>query len=116
VSQKPYNLLEQMQQQFDHVADQLNLDQPARLLLREPMREFNFSIPLRMDDGRIQNFHGSRIQLNDARGPCVGGIRFHPLEALDNIRALAMLMTWKTAVVDLPLGGNRAWVGVRAYH
>ncbi len=110
MSKKPYNLYENSQLVFDHVANELDLDDAARQLLRSPMREFQFSIPLRMDDGSIQNFRGSRIQHNDARGPCTGGIRFHPLEALDTIRALAMLMTWKTAVVDLPLGGSMGGV------
>ena len=110
MSQKTYSLLESFHQKFDLIADQLDLDPGARQLLGSPMREYTFSIPLRMDDGRIQNFRGSRIQHNDARGPCIGGIRFHPIEGLDTIRALAMLMTWKTAVVDLPLGGSMGGV------
>ncbi len=110
MTQKSYNLFEDTQEQFDRVADALDLDHAARVLLRSPLREFNFSIPLRMDDGSIRNFRGSRIQHNDVRGPCTGGIRFHPIEGLDSIRALAMLMTWKTAVVDLPLGGSMGGV------
>jgi glutamate dehydrogenase len=110
VIQKPYSLFENTQKQFDRIADQLNLDPSAQQLLRIPIREFHFSIPARMDDGSVRIFRGSRIQHNDARGPSKGGIRFHPLEAMENIRALAMLMTWKTAVVDLPLGGSMGGV------
>jgi len=110
VSNKPYDLFEITQSQFDRIADRLRLDQATRDLLRLPMRELFFSIPVRMDDGSVRIFRGSRVQHNDARGPCKGGVRFHPLEALDNIRALAMLMTWKCAVVDLPLGGSMGGV------
>lgn len=78
--------------------------------LREPMREFHFSIPVRMDDGRTQTFRGFRVQYNDARGPAKGGIRFHPDETIDTVRALAAWMTWKTAVADVPLGGGKGGV------
>lgn len=105
-----YNLFETAQQQFDRIADSLQLDRATRALLRVPMREYQFSIPIRMDDGSVQVFRGSRIQHNDARGPGKGGIRFHPQETVDTIRALAMLMTWKSAVVDLPLGGSMGGV------
>jgi glutamate dehydrogenase (NAD(P)+) len=107
---KPFNSFEMAQQQFDSVADILDLDQPARDLLRHPMREYSFAIPARMDDGRVQIFRGFRVQHNDAKGPCKGGIRFHPLETLDTVRALAMWMTWKCAVVDLPLGGSKGGI------
>jgi len=110
VSNKPYDLFEIMQSQFDRIADRLELDQATRDLLRFPIRELLFSIPVRMDDGSVRIFRGSRVQHNDARGPGKGGVRFHPLEAVDNIRALAMLMTWKCAVVDLPLGGSMGGV------
>jgi glutamate dehydrogenase len=110
VNRKPYSLFENTQQEFGRIADQLKLDDTARELLQTPMREIYFNIPVRLDDGNIRIFRGSRVQHNDARGPCKGGIRFHPLEAMDNIRALAMLMTWKTAVVDLPLGGSMGGV------
>jgi glutamate dehydrogenase len=106
VNNKAYNLFESTQGQFDRIADQLELDQPTRDLLRVPMREHHFSIPTRMDDGSVRVFRGFRIQHNDARGPGKGGIRFHPHHTADTIRALAMLMTWKCAVVDLPLGGS----------
>jgi len=106
VTTKTYGFFEETQHQFDRVAERLGLDQAARDLLRHPMREFHFSVPVRMDDGTVRVFRGSRVQHNDARGPGRGGIRFHPMEAADNIRALAMLMTWKCAVADLPLGGS----------
>ncbi len=98
------------QQQFDSVADDLGLDQATRDLLRNPDREFHFNIPIRMDDGSYRVFKGFRVQHNDARGPNKGGIRFHPQETIDTVRALAMWMTWKTAVVDIPLGGGKGGV------
>jgi len=107
---KPFNAFEVAQAQFDSVADLLNLDQAARDLLRFPLREFSFAIPVRMDDGSVQVFRGFRVQHNDAKGPCKGGIRFHPLETLDTVRALSMWMTWKCAVVDIPLGGGKGGV------
>ncbi len=103
---QPYNPFTTAQAQFDRIADLLKLDQPVRDLLRIPMREYHFSIPIRLDDGRARVFRGFRIQHNDARGPGKGGIRFHPQETVDRIRALAMWMTWKSAAVDLPLGGS----------
>ncbi len=97
-------------QQFDAVAEKLNLDQATRDFLRSPDREYHFNIPVRMDDGSYKVFKGFRIQHNDARGPAKGGIRFHPQETVDTVRALAMWMTWKTAVVDIPLGGGKGGV------
>jgi len=107
---KPFNSYEMAQAQFEDVAGILDLDQAARDLLRQPMREYAFAIPARMDDGSIRVFRAFRVQHNDAKGPCKGGIRFHPLETLDTIRALAMWMTWKCAVVNLPLGGAKGGV------
>jgi glutamate dehydrogenase (NAD(P)+) len=98
------------QAQFDHVAGLLGLDQPTRDLLRYPLREYQFAIPVRMDDGSARVFRGFRVQHNDARGPSKGGIRFHPQETIDTVRALAMWMTWKCAVVDIPLGGGKGGV------
>jgi glutamate dehydrogenase (NAD(P)+) len=98
------------QKQFDDAADILSLDVPARELLRYPLREYSISIPVAMDDGSVKVFRGFRVQHNDARGPCKGGIRFHPQETLDTVRALAMWMTWKCAVVDIPLGGGKGGV------
>ena len=104
------NPFEMAQSQFDKVADQLKLDPPVRDFLRWPMREFSFRIPVRMDDGSIKNFQGYRVQHNDSRGPCKGGLRFHPSETIDSVRALATWMTWKCAVVDIPLGGGKGGV------
>mgnify|MGYP003747652989 CR=1 FL=1 len=98
------------QRQFDRVADLLELDEATRALLREPMREYHVSIPVRMDDGRVKVFRGFRCQHNDALGPSKGGIRFHPQETVDTIRALSMWMTWKCAVVGIPLGGAKGGV------
>ena len=108
--QKGFNAYKMAQEQFEKVAEQLELDETTRSLLRVPMREYHFIIPVRMDDGSIKTFKGFRIQHNDARGPCKGGIRFHPQETADTVRALAMWMTWKCAVVDIPLGGGKGGV------
>ncbi len=107
---KGFNPFEMAQKQFDTVADLLELDQPTRDLLRQPLREYHFSIPVRMDDGSVRVFRGFRCQHNDARGPCKGGIRFHPQETIDTVRALSLWMTWKCAVVDIPLGGGKGGV------
>jgi len=107
---KGFNPFEMAQKQFDGVADLLELDQPTRALLRQPLREYHFSIPVRMDDGSVRVFRGFRCQHNDARGPCKGGIRFHPQETIDTVRALSMWMTWKCSVVDIPLGGGKGGV------
>lgn len=100
------------QAQFDQVADQLALESGVASVLRWPMREFRFQIPVRLDDGSIHVYFGYRVQHNDARGPAKGGIRFHPAETMDTIRALAMWMTWKCAVVDIPLGGGKGGIAV----
>lgn len=104
------NAFEMAQRQFDHVAELLRLDPQVCEILRWPMREYTFRIPVRMDDGSIRVFEGYRVQHNDARGPNKGGIRFHPAETLDTVRALAMWMTWKCAVADIPLGGGKGGV------
>lgn len=106
------NAFEMAQRQFDGVAELLNLDPQVREILRWPLREFHFRIPVRMDDGSIRVFEGFRVQHNDARGPSKGGIRFHPAETFDTVRALATWMTWKCAVADLPLGGGKGGVVV----
>lgn len=106
------NAFELAQTQFDRVAASLQLDPSVASVLRWPLREFRFQIPVRMDGGTIRVFFGYRVQHNDARGPAKGGIRFHPHETLDTIRALAMLMTWKCAVADIPLGGGKGGVAV----
>jgi glutamate dehydrogenase len=97
-------------QQFDRIADRLDLDKATRDLLRSPMREFQFLIPVRMDDGTTRVFLGVRVQHNDARGPFKGGVRLSPTGSVDEVRALAMWMTWKCAIADLPLGGAKGWI------
>jgi glutamate dehydrogenase (NAD(P)+) len=98
------------QAQLDEAAAVLQLDPDMHAFLRQPMREFHFTIPVRMDDGRTRSFQGFRVQYNDARGPAKGGIRFHPDETIDTVRALSAWMTWKTAVADIPLGGAKGGV------
>ncbi len=110
MANKPFNAFKLAQDQFDSVAEQLGLDQATKDLLRNPDREYHFNIPVRMDDGTVKVFKGFRVQHNDARGPCKGGIRFHPQETVDTVRALAMWMTWKCSVVDIPLGGGKGGV------
>ena len=107
---KTVNPYAMAQAQFDRVAAMLDLDPASRELLRQPLREYSFAVPVRMDDGRVRVFRGFRVQHNDARGPSKGGIRFHPQETLDTVRALAMWMTWKCALVDIPLGGGKGGV------
>ncbi len=110
MAQAGFNPFEMARAQFDNIADLLGLDTGPRELLRSPLREYHFSIPVRMDDGSVRVFQGFRVQHNDARGPCKGGIRFHPQETVDTVRALSMWMTWKCAVVDIPLGGGKGGV------
>src|ERR1035437_3432800 len=110
MAEKAFNPFEMAQKQFDAVAEKLGLDQGTRDLLRNPSRELHFTIPVRMDNGSVKIFRGFRIQHNDARGPAKGGIRFHPHETIDTVKALATWMTWKTAVVDIPLGGGKGGV------
>jgi glutamate dehydrogenase len=105
-----FNPFEMARAQFDRIAELIGLEEAARGLLRNPMREYHFNIPVRMDDGKMKVFRGFRVQHNDARGPGKGGIRFHPQETIDTVRALAMWMTWKCAVVDIPLGGSKGGV------
>ena len=106
------NPFEMAQRQFDEVADQLGLDAGVRAILRWPLREYAFRIPVRMDDGSLKVFQGFRVQHNDARGPAKGGIRWASYETMDTVRALATWMTWKCAVADIPLGGGKGGVVV----
>jgi len=105
-----YNPFENAQEQFGKVAGMLGLEGGVRDLLGTPMKEFHFTIPVKMDDGSVKVFRAFRIKHSDARGPAKGGIRFHPHETVDTVRALSMWMTWKTAVVDIPLGGGKGGV------
>jgi glutamate dehydrogenase (NAD(P)+) len=96
--------------QFDTAAEILNLDPGMRDVLRNPKRQLIVSIPTRMDDGHIQVFEGYRVQHNIARGPAKGGIRYHPKVSLDEVKALASWMTWKTATVNVPYGGGKGGI------
>ncbi len=97
-------------QLFEWTADHLGLEEEVRLLLRQPFREMHVQVPVRMEDGSLQVFRGYRVQHNGARGPYKGGVRYHPGVDLDEVRMLAMLMTWKCALVDLPFGGAKGGV------
>lgn len=105
-----YNSFKITQQQLIEASKLLNLDQSTIDLLSWPQKEFKYTLPVKMDNGKVKIFHAYRIQYNHARGPAKGGIRFHPEETVDTIRALAAWMTWKTAVVDLPLGGGKGGI------
>ncbi|TEU14264.1 MAG: Glu/Leu/Phe/Val dehydrogenase [Anaerolineales bacterium] len=104
------NPFEIAQRQLDEAAQVLKLEPGIHALLREPLRELHVTLPVKMDDGSVKVFKGFRVQYNDARGPTKGGIRFHPAETIDTVRALAAWMTWKTAVVDIPLGGGKGGI------
>ncbi|MCX6377218.1 MAG: Glu/Leu/Phe/Val dehydrogenase [Armatimonadetes bacterium] len=104
------NPFEIAQAQLDRAAKKLNLDPGVHALLREPLRELHVSLPVKMDNGIVRVFKGFRVQYNDARGPNKGGIRFHPDETIDTVRALAAWMTWKCALVYIPLGGGKGGV------
>jgi glutamate dehydrogenase (NAD(P)+) len=98
------------QRQLDEAARILKLDPAIHEFLRWPVREMHVTLPVKMDDGTTKVFHGFRVQYNDSRGPTKGGIRFHPDETIDTVRALAAWMTWKTSVVDIPLGGGKGGI------
>jgi glutamate dehydrogenase (NAD(P)+) len=106
------NALESALAQFDRAADHLQLDPGIRAILRVPKREWTVNFPVTMDDGRTQVFTGHRVQHNLSRGPAKGGLRYHPRADLDEVRALAMWMTWKCALVDVPFGGAKGGVAV----
>jgi len=109
-AQKGFNPFEMAQRQLDEAAELLQLDPAVHELLRWPLRELHVTLPVKMDDGTTKIFHGFRVQYNDARGPNKGGIRYHSGETIDLVRALAAWMTWKTAVVDIPLGGGKGGI------
>jgi len=95
---------------FDRAADRLGMADGVREMLRSPWRELRVTVPVRMDNGEIEVFTGYRIQHNGARGPYKGGVRFHPDADVEEVRALASLMTWKTALVEIPFGGAKGGV------
>lgn len=96
--------------QLDRTAKTINLNEDILSILRAPVRVLQVSIPVRMDDGKIRVFHGYRVQHNDSRGPTKGGIRYHPAADLSEVKALAMLMTWKCALMDIPYGGAKGGI------
>ena len=97
-------------QYVDHAAELLGLEADVRILLAEPYREVDVQVPIRADDGSVLTFRGYRVQHNGARGPFKGGLRFHPETDLDEVRGLASLMTWKSALLDLPFGGAKGGI------
>ncbi len=106
-SENPFAIV---QHQIDTCAKVLKLDPATHAIIRQPMRELHVTFPVRMDNGTMRVFQGFRVQYNDARGPTKGGIRFHPDETADTVRALAAWMTWKCALLDLPLGGAKGGI------
>ena len=106
------NVWDVAQRQFDLAAERLNLSPGLRKVLREPKRELTVHFPVKMDDGLVQVFTGYRVQHNLSRGPAKGGIRYHQNVDLDEVKALAMWMTWKCAVVGIPFGGGKGGVVV----
>jgi len=109
-SEATLNPFEISQRQLDKAAEKLQLDPQVHAFLREPMRTLEVHFPVRLDDGTVKTFTGFRVQYNDARGPTKGGLRFHPDETIDTVKALAAWMTWKCAVVDIPYGGGKGGV------
>lgn len=106
-NQNPFAM---MQKQLDECGAIIKLDPGVLEILKHPKRELQVAIPVRMDDGSVKVFSGFRVQYNDARGPSKGGIRFHPEETIDTVRALAAWMTWKCSLLDLPLGGGKGGI------
>ncbi|MCX8082987.1 MAG: Glu/Leu/Phe/Val dehydrogenase [bacterium] len=105
-----YNTFSIVQEQLADCARILNLSEDIYNILRSPMREIHVSLPVKMDNGKVKVFHGFRVQYNNALGPTKGGIRFHPDETVDTVRALAAWMTWKCSLMGLPLGGGKGGV------
>ncbi len=110
LSVRQLNPFEEVNLLFGRAADRLGLPDGCREMLLRPWRELQVQVPVRMDDGRVQVFSGYRVQHNAARGPYKGGVRYHPEAGLDEVRALASLMTWKTALVNIPFGGAKGGV------
>ncbi len=105
-----FNVFKMAQAQLDEAAGLIGLDATTHEFLRWPQREYSARLPVRMDDGSIKMFQAFRVEHNMARGPAKGGIRWHAEETIDTVRALATWMTWKTAVVDIPLGGGKGGI------
>src|SRR4029077_21259442 len=97
---------------FDRAADQMDLSDNMRRLLLTPHREVQVEIPIELDNGELATFIGYRVQHDNSRGPMKGGLRYHPQVDLDEVRSLAALMTWKTAVVNLPYGGAKGGIAI----
>lgn len=97
---------------FDKAADLIGLEEYMRRLLCSPFRTVSVEVPVHMDDGRIESFSGYRVQHSGARGPCKGGVRYHPEADQDEVVGLATTMTWKTAILDIPFGGAKGGVQV----
>lgn len=104
------SLFEIVLKQLDNVAEKIKIDPGVHAMLRQPERELTVSIPIVMDNGQIEVFTGYRVQHSSARGPCKGGIRYHPDVTLDGIKALAVLMTLKCAVANVPYGGAKGGI------
>lgn len=104
------NVYSTVVRQFDRAADRMGLDPSIRKILSVPMNEVVINFPVKMDDGRIEMFTGYRVQHNDALGPFKGGLRFHPAVEINEVRALATWMTWKSAIVDIPFGGAKGGI------
>jgi len=98
------------QEQLDEAAGIMKLDRQAHAILREPKRVLVMNIPVKMSNGKTQLFTGFRVRYNDARGPAKGGIRFHPQESLDTVKALSAWMTWKCSLADIPFGGGKGGI------
>ena len=111
-NRKHMNAYETVLHYFERAADALELEESTRRLLKMPKREITVEVPVEMDDGRLETLVGYRVQHNNARGPMKGGLRYHPDVDLDEVRALASLMTWKTAVVNIPYGGAKGGICV----
>ncbi|MGH9669018.1 MAG: Glu/Leu/Phe/Val family dehydrogenase, partial [Terriglobales bacterium] len=109
-TQEDLNSFRIAMRQFDTAAEKLQLEPGLREILRRPRRALTLSLPVKMDDGSIRVFQGFRVQHNNARGPCKGGIRYHPNVTYDEVQALASWMTWKCATVNIPFGGAKGGI------
>lgn len=110
MSEENQSVFDNAMEQFEAAADLLQLDDDVRNKIKYPERCLIVSVPVRLDDGRIRRFEGYRVQHSTARGPAKGGLRYHPRVNLDEVKALATWMTWKSAIVDIPFGGGKGGV------